>query len=733
MKNKNQMGRSMIEMLGVLAVIGVLSIGALAGFQYAMNKHRANETIHDVMLRAMNVPMIDENYLYRPEGYEWLFAGLSANGRQGTYYNMATLVSDLPEYVFKVEIPDVPKKVCRQILAMNPTDVDAIYVEGDKLTDMEACPNDLNAMTFYFDEDWSNNKNNPIPPAICIGSDCKPDGTCSGPDCTICVGKDCDENGTCVGKDCHSCTGSDCGPDGECEGTNCTQNPTPPSPSCIGSDCNPDGTCSGPNCTICVGTDCDENGNCVGPDCVSCKGADCGPDGECIGSDCDGCQGEGCTPNPPTPPDPNDDPCQEDPDSLDCQDKCRSSVNPYCCRYPSSEGCNCSSRPSCSGCESYVYDAKGCVIACTSACDATACEVCQNGVCESTCLSTQYCDNGMCKQKCTSDCDSSQCLRCEDGACVSSCTDGEECINGGCVSACGPCEERVDGTCQSTCSGGQTCQEGVCGCPPLLPEWYEGACHRCLTGFEECGTDSCCSPDETCCQGACYDFTQCAGSSTGGFDYSTCSCVCTLDQQVCQLNDERWCCDSDEECSGVESGVCCEKLVPEDCPQCSKLELRGACYQCVSTAANGEACTDDEGQAGTCDNGTCVVKCNPETEIDCGTTTNHWCCNIGQTCGENGLCIDAVQTCSASRDCSDGQCCSDGLCISHQAFCDKACTRVNEAHPEGSEYADMYGNSCSSTWMVLDPIMTNTKGYSVYYCEYKDKNGNTVSGGYCNV
>ena len=57
---KTQSGRSMIEMLGVLAIIGVLSIAALSGFSYAMNRHKANETIHDVMLRATNVPMIDE-------------------------------------------------------------------------------------------------------------------------------------------------------------------------------------------------------------------------------------------------------------------------------------------------------------------------------------------------------------------------------------------------------------------------------------------------------------------------------------------------------------------------------------------------------------------------------------------------------------------------------------------------------------------------------------------------
>ena len=42
---KKEYGRSMIEMLGVLAIIGVLSIGGLAGYTMAMNRHRANEIL----------------------------------------------------------------------------------------------------------------------------------------------------------------------------------------------------------------------------------------------------------------------------------------------------------------------------------------------------------------------------------------------------------------------------------------------------------------------------------------------------------------------------------------------------------------------------------------------------------------------------------------------------------------------------------------------------------------
>jgi len=38
-----QYGRSMVEMLGVLAIIGVLSVGAIAGYQKAMMKYKLNK------------------------------------------------------------------------------------------------------------------------------------------------------------------------------------------------------------------------------------------------------------------------------------------------------------------------------------------------------------------------------------------------------------------------------------------------------------------------------------------------------------------------------------------------------------------------------------------------------------------------------------------------------------------------------------------------------------------
>ena len=44
-KLKSESGRSMVEMLGVLAIIGVLSVGGIAGYSLSMRRHRANGVV----------------------------------------------------------------------------------------------------------------------------------------------------------------------------------------------------------------------------------------------------------------------------------------------------------------------------------------------------------------------------------------------------------------------------------------------------------------------------------------------------------------------------------------------------------------------------------------------------------------------------------------------------------------------------------------------------------------
>ena len=52
MNMKNEQGRSMVEMLGVLAVMGVLSVGGVAMYTNAMNKYKANELLNEASKRA---------------------------------------------------------------------------------------------------------------------------------------------------------------------------------------------------------------------------------------------------------------------------------------------------------------------------------------------------------------------------------------------------------------------------------------------------------------------------------------------------------------------------------------------------------------------------------------------------------------------------------------------------------------------------------------------------------
>jgi len=55
MLKTNEQGRSMIEMLGVLAIIGVLSVGGIAGYSKAMNKFKTNKLTDQVSMIVTNI------------------------------------------------------------------------------------------------------------------------------------------------------------------------------------------------------------------------------------------------------------------------------------------------------------------------------------------------------------------------------------------------------------------------------------------------------------------------------------------------------------------------------------------------------------------------------------------------------------------------------------------------------------------------------------------------------
>ena len=52
---ENQNGRSMVEMLGVLAIIGVLSVGGISGYSKAMAKFKLTKAQDQISMLLMNV------------------------------------------------------------------------------------------------------------------------------------------------------------------------------------------------------------------------------------------------------------------------------------------------------------------------------------------------------------------------------------------------------------------------------------------------------------------------------------------------------------------------------------------------------------------------------------------------------------------------------------------------------------------------------------------------------
>lgn len=80
LKHTQISGRSMIEMLGVITIIGVLSAGGLIGYSKGMRRHRLNETISEISVMATNA----RTFFGNTDNYE------SFDVETAVKYNIAT-------------------------------------------------------------------------------------------------------------------------------------------------------------------------------------------------------------------------------------------------------------------------------------------------------------------------------------------------------------------------------------------------------------------------------------------------------------------------------------------------------------------------------------------------------------------------------------------------------------------------------------------------------------------
>ena len=110
-------GRSMVEILGVLAIIGVLSIGGIQGYKYAMDKHRSNDIISSVNMRATDVWHLFQNSEKTlPDSPE---EDAFPEYGELTQTGFPIMVTSHPPLAFRIWINNVPSDVCKKVLQEN--------------------------------------------------------------------------------------------------------------------------------------------------------------------------------------------------------------------------------------------------------------------------------------------------------------------------------------------------------------------------------------------------------------------------------------------------------------------------------------------------------------------------------------------------------------------------------------------------------------------------------------
>ena len=111
--NRKEGGRSIIEMIGVLAIAALLTVGGVWGYRLSVDSHQANEILENVRYMAGLVIVaeenkVDEQHQIKVEEFE----------KNNSFKLRAVIFEPEGNHVglFAVEANDVSKGVCEAIL-----------------------------------------------------------------------------------------------------------------------------------------------------------------------------------------------------------------------------------------------------------------------------------------------------------------------------------------------------------------------------------------------------------------------------------------------------------------------------------------------------------------------------------------------------------------------------------------------------------------------------------------
>lgn len=130
LEKNEQTGRSMVEMLGVLAIIGVLSVGGIAGYSKAMTKFKITKTFDQVSMMVANIRTLysgQRNYNglatdvamdmgVVPAEMQGPAAGELVNAFQGSVEVYAVEYNGKADSAFAVSYGNMGREACVQII-----------------------------------------------------------------------------------------------------------------------------------------------------------------------------------------------------------------------------------------------------------------------------------------------------------------------------------------------------------------------------------------------------------------------------------------------------------------------------------------------------------------------------------------------------------------------------------------------------------------------------------------
>lgn len=159
--NKIQSGRSMIEILSVLVIIGILSIATFLGYKYAMEIYKYNETVREMELRRTVTKIL----AYTD------FRGIVENPEGGNFFKVGypvevEIFNDMElKPFFSIMIKDVPSKQCIRLIEspwLSTAKVVELWIKNEKseedqvfsykdFVNPNVCGNNINNdMRFFF-------------------------------------------------------------------------------------------------------------------------------------------------------------------------------------------------------------------------------------------------------------------------------------------------------------------------------------------------------------------------------------------------------------------------------------------------------------------------------------------------------------------------------------------------------------------------------------------------------